>query len=97
MPDCNRSENGSVSWKVGTPLSRFGRGRWFDVFDHLLGLDDVGDHQVQAVALLDDGKDWLLGIAFFPRDSQVGIVEVVFVSAGLNAAMLPSTEGGTLR
>ena len=63
-------------------MSRSGRGRWFDVSDRLLGLDDAGDHRFQAIVLLDE-KDWLLEIAVVPRGFQVGIVEVVFVSAGL--------------
>lgn len=63
-------------------MSRFGRGRWYDAYDRLLGLD-VGDHRVQAIAPLDEGKERLLEITFTPRDSLVGIVEVVLVLTGL--------------
>ena len=82
MPDCNRLETGFVSWSAGAPVYRSGRGRWYDASDRLPGLDDVGDHQGQATAPLDEGKDWLLEIAFFPRDSLVGIVEMILVPTG---------------
>ena len=61
-------------------MFQFGRGRWNDASDHLLGLDDVGDHQGQAIDPLDEEKEWLFEIAFFSRDSLVGIVEEVLVS-----------------
>ena len=85
MPDCNRSETGFLNWNTEAPVSRFGRGRWNDAFDRLLGLDDAGDHQGQAIVPLNEGKEWLLEIAFFPRDSLVGIVEEVLVSIGLQS------------
>ena len=66
-------------------MSRSGRGRWHDACDRLLGLDDVGDHRDQAIALLDEVREWLLEIAFSPRDSLVGIVEEALVSIVLQS------------
>lgn len=64
-------------------MSRSGRRRWYDAFSRLLGLEDVRDHQGQAIALLNEGKEWPFEIAFFPRDSLVVIVEEVLVSIDL--------------
>lgn len=47
------------------------------------GLGDVEDHQVQAIAPLDEVRVRIPGIVSSPHDLLVGIVEVVVVSADL--------------
>ena len=61
-------------------MCRSDRRHWYDAFYRLLDLDDVEDRQVRAVVLPGVVGEWLLGIAFFLRDSLVGTAEEVLVS-----------------
>ena len=61
-------------------MCRSGRRHLYDAFDRLLDFDDVKDRQVRAEVLPGVVGEWLLGKAFSPRDSLVGIAEEVLVS-----------------